>query len=50
MDLALRADGTWLIVELGDGQVSGLQDPNSAPRFYARLRQLADSPRGGDGG
>lgn len=41
MDLALRADGTWLIVELGDGQVSGLQDPASATRFYKRLAELA---------
>lgn len=41
MDLALRADGTWKVVELGDGQVSGLQDPTSATRFYDRLAELA---------
>lgn len=41
MDLALRADGTWIVVELGDGQVSGLQDPASAPRLYERLVELA---------
>lgn len=40
MDLVLRADGTWMVVELGDGQVSGPQDPTSATRFYARLREL----------
>lgn len=30
MDFAERADGTWVVVETGDGQVSGLavaQDP-----------------------
>jgi hypothetical protein len=46
MDLALRDDGTWIIVELGDGQVSGLQDPRSTTRFYARLSALAASSSG----
>ncbi len=41
MHFALRADVTWMVVELGDGQVSGLQDSASATRFYARLAALA---------
>ena len=37
MDVARRADGSWMIVELGDGQVSGLQmDPFE---FYSALRR-----------
>ena len=36
MDIAMRADGNWMIIELGDGQVSGLQtgDPTD---FYRAL-------------
>jgi hypothetical protein len=48
MDLALREDGVWTVVELGDGQVSGLQDPGSAPAFYAKLAQLSGVPASED--
>jgi len=37
MDLARRADGTWIIVELGDGQVAGLPDGADATAFYRAL-------------
>ena len=37
MDVALRTMGEWIIVELGDGQVSGLPDQADAPDFYRRL-------------
>jgi hypothetical protein len=30
VDLALRADGTWWVVEAGDGQVSGLPATTAA--------------------
>jgi hypothetical protein len=37
MDLARRRDGEWMIVELGDGQVSGLPRESDAGRFYEAL-------------
>jgi hypothetical protein len=37
MDLARRRDGGWMIVELGDGQVSGLPRESDAGRFYEAL-------------
>ena len=37
MDVARRRDGDWMIVELGDGQVSGLPRESDADRFYAAL-------------
>jgi hypothetical protein len=37
MDLARRPDNSWLIVELGDGQVSGLPSPADAFPFYQAL-------------
>ena len=37
MDLAKRRDGEWMIVELGDGQVSGLPMESDAGRFYKSL-------------
>lgn len=36
VDIAKRCDGKWIIMELGDGQVSGLQDYD-AERFYKEL-------------
>ena len=39
-DIALRADGSWTLIELGDGQVSGLRrdaDWNYLSDFYAEL-------------
>ena len=37
MDLARRRDGDWMIVELGDGQVSGLPRESDADHFYRAL-------------
>ena len=37
MDLAKRRDGDWMIVELGDGQVSGLLRNEDAGPFYELL-------------
>jgi len=39
IDLAELSDGTWRIVEAGDGGVSGLSDGQSAETFYRRLHQ-----------
>lgn len=41
MDVAKRRDGGWLIVELGDGQVSGLPDDAAAERLYRALRDFS---------
>lgn len=38
MDLALHQDGSWRLVELGDGQVSGFRDNISSTRFYESLK------------
>ncbi|MBA2884932.1 ATP-grasp domain-containing protein [Clostridium beijerinckii] len=35
-DIAKKANGEWIIMELGDGQVSGLQD-YEVKRFYKDL-------------
>jgi hypothetical protein len=37
IDLARRRDGDWMIVELGDGQVSGLPRASDADCFYEAL-------------
>jgi hypothetical protein len=37
MDVAQRVDGCWMIVELGDGQVSGLPENADLAGFYAAL-------------
>jgi hypothetical protein len=39
MDLARRRDGDWMIVELGDGQVSGLPRDTDAGPFYESLHE-----------
>jgi hypothetical protein len=45
MDVALREDGEWTVIELGDGQVAGLPTADLAARFYAALhRQFFDVP------
>ncbi|MFI5804913.1 ATP-grasp domain-containing protein [Streptomyces sp. NPDC051561] len=36
-DLALRADGEWRVVEVGDGQVSGLPTDADADRLFGML-------------
>ena len=37
VDLALRADGTWRVVEVGDGQVSGLPATTAAADLVAAI-------------
>jgi hypothetical protein len=37
MDVARRLDGDWMIVELGDAQVSGLPREGDAGPFYELL-------------
>ncbi|MGJ3241224.1 MAG: ATP-grasp domain-containing protein [Anaerolineae bacterium] len=41
MDVAQRADGTWMIIELGDGQVASLPQATDFDAFY---RALARQP------
>ena len=39
MDVAQRADNDeWIVVELGDAQVSGLPRDSDATEFYEKLR------------
>lgn len=46
MDVARRRDGGWMVVELGDGQVSGLPGGADPHRFYAALAEhWPDRPR-----
>lgn len=40
MDIARRVDGSWNIVELGDGQVAGLPAKADAMEFYQALARL----------
>lgn len=42
MDVAQRTDGSWIIVELGDGQVAGLPETADATAFYGALRNALD--------
>ncbi len=45
MDLARGKDGTWRIIELGDGQVAGLLDTIAPEDFFARLAERSsDAP------
>lgn len=37
MDVALKDDGSWVVVELGDGQVAGLPSAELADEFYSAL-------------
>ena len=39
MDVAKKSDGEWIIVELGDGQVSGMPRDCNVHDFYERLSQ-----------
>ena len=41
MDVARRSDGEWVVMELGDGQVSGLPDAMDVQRFYDDLMTLS---------
>ncbi len=40
MDVAQKADGEWIIIELGDGQVAGLPGEDLAPKFYGKLANM----------
>lgn len=39
MDVAKKKDGDWIIMELGDGQVSGLPDKADISEFYSLLKE-----------
>lgn len=39
MDIAKKKDGNWIIIELGDGQVSGLPEMLNVVIFYGRLKE-----------
>lgn len=39
MDIAKRVDESWMIIELGDGQVAGLPDNFDENLFYANLAE-----------
>lgn len=38
MDIARKADGGWIIIELGDGQVAGVPEGSDLRMFYRNLR------------
>ncbi|QGJ70660.1 Hypothetical protein PBC10988_23580 [Planctomycetales bacterium 10988] len=42
-DLALQTDGKWIIVEIGDGQVSGLPDSCKVTEFYQSIQKRWES-------
>ena len=37
IDLAMTMEGTWIVIEVGDGQVSALPDSLSPRQFYSGL-------------
>ena len=39
MDVAKEKDGNWIIIELGDGQVSGLPDNADKANFFERIKE-----------
>lgn len=50
IDIALQTDGRWLVVEVGDGGVSGLPMGVDETRFYASLwNPIHDSPASAPG-
>ena len=40
MDIAQKTTGEWIIIELGDGQVSGLPDNTNHYKFYNNLKNM----------
>lgn len=40
MDVAEKEDGNWMIMETGDGQVSGMPSESTALGFYNKLKEL----------
>ena len=43
MDIARKKNGEWIIIELGDGQVSGLPEQMDKMEFYNRLKDICMS-------
>ena len=41
MDIAKKKDGDWIVMELGDGQVSGLPDNADKSEFYRTVKKYA---------
>ena len=39
MDIARQQDGSWLIVEVGDGGVTGLPSSIAPAEFYASIKK-----------
>ncbi len=39
MDIAKQKNGNWLIMELGDGQVSGLPEQMNLEEFYMKIKE-----------
>jgi hypothetical protein len=44
MDVARRIDGTWIVVELGDGQVAGLPERMDPEQFYRAIAERNPEP------
>jgi hypothetical protein len=42
MDIAKIENGDWIIIELGDGQVSGLPDNADLYEFYSKLKEILE--------
>ena len=40
MDIARRKDGAWIVIELGEGQVSGVPDHANKSSFYEKLQAI----------
>jgi hypothetical protein len=45
MDVVRRADGEWMIIELGDGQVAGLPERADVAGFYEAIRNRLAAPQ-----
>ncbi|WP_338768121.1 ATP-grasp domain-containing protein [Bernardetia sp. ABR2-2B] len=45
MDIAQKTNGEWIIIELGDGQVSELPDNVDKNIFYTNLREIIQNNR-----
>ena len=46
VDLALTVSGEWVIIEVGDGQVSGLQGYDASRFYVSMLDSLAENAKG----
>lgn len=40
IDIAEKEDGSWMILETGDGQVSGLATEENTLEFYSKLKEI----------